>query len=56
VGSVEIPSSDGKRRQRVFSKNRNEAIRKLKALKADARNRGASGLSVLTRFLGARMF
>jgi integrase len=36
TGSVEIPSSDGKRRQRrVFSKNRNEAIRKLKALKAD---------------------
>jgi hypothetical protein len=36
VGSVEIPSTDGKRRQkRVASKNRNECIKKLKALKAD---------------------
>lgn len=36
IGSVEIPSLDGKRRQRrVFSKNRNEAIRKLKQLRAD---------------------
>jgi hypothetical protein len=36
IGCVEIPSTDGKRRQkRVASKNRNEAIRKLKALKAD---------------------
>jgi integrase len=34
IGSVEIPSTDGKRRQkRVASKNRNEAIRKLKELR-----------------------
>lgn len=36
MGSVEIPSTDGKRRQkRVASKNRNEAIRKLKELRKE---------------------
>jgi hypothetical protein len=36
IGSVEIPSTDGKRRQkRVASKNRNEAIRKLKELRKE---------------------
>jgi integrase len=36
IGRVEVPSTDGKRRSReVSSKNRNEAIAKLKKLKAD---------------------
>lgn len=36
IGSVEIPSADGKRRQkRIASRNRNEAIAKLKKLRAD---------------------
>jgi integrase len=36
TGTVEIPSTDGKRRtKRVYSKNRNEAARKLRELRAE---------------------
>src|SRR5271156_6555627 len=36
TGTVEIPTADGKRRtKRVYSKNRNEAARKLRELRAE---------------------
>src|SRR6202000_2294204 len=54
IGSVEIPSTDGKRRQkRVASKNRNEAIRKLKELRkaVDAGNVAITGKTTVEAWL-----